>query len=475
MKRRLSSSMRFALALSAVFTIGTLTAGGLSYLLLSNEMTGRLAADVRSSAESLAQIAAAGDRTDLREQVIAQVRASRDSAALFAFIDAASGETLGSLQVANPFEGPRRLLVGQDIPETKSDAPNPPEAYLAHGIRTELGWVIAARDEAWVTESGEILIQATASSLGLATLLSIGLALMIARRNERRIDRMDQVLDAVGAGRLDRRIKDSGGDDLADLSARVDRMLDRLEKGVEAVRQVSTDVAHDLRAPLARLRMRLEPQALSTELPNDARHEIGSALQDIDAISATFDAILRLARLESGTVTLHPHLVDLCMVARDAHELLEPTATDLGHLLTLELSVEEALVSGDSELLAQALVNLVDNALRHCRAPALISIAVRIETKGPILVVNDNGPGIPASDRDRVLGRFVRLDASRSVEGSGIGLTLVASIAKLHGATLQLADNEPGLRATLVFSSPSQTAAAEKTRRYSPHQSGPAA
>jgi signal transduction histidine kinase len=451
--------MRFALALSAVFAIGTLTAGGLSYLLLSKEMAARLAADVQSSAESLAQIAAAGDRTDLREQVIAQVRASRDAAALFAFVDVASGETLGSLQIAKPFQGPHRLLVGQDIPKATNTALNPPEAYLAYGIRTDLGWVIAARDEAWVTESGEILIQATASSLGLATLLCIGVALMIARRNERRIDRMDQVLDAVGAGRLDCRIKDSGDDDLADMSARVDRMLDQLEKGVEAVRQVSTDVAHDLRAPLARLRMRLEPQALSLELPDDARHEIGSALQDIDAISATFDAILRLARLESGTATLRLQPVDLCSIARDVHELLEPTAADAGRLLTLDLAVEEAWVLGDEELLSQALVNLVDNALRHCPAPAPISIEVRIETTGPVLVVSDNGPGIPASDRGRVLGRFVRLDASRSVAGSGIGLTLIASIAKLHGATLKLSDNEPGLRASLEFSPPSQMAA----------------
>lgn len=132
------------------------------------------------------------------------MRSSRDGAALFVFIDAASGETLGSLQLAAPLEGRRRLIVGQDIAESADTGTDRAEVYLAYGIRTELGWVIAAPDEAWVTESGEILIQTTASSLGLATLLSIGLALLIAKRNERRIDRMDQVLDAVGTGRLDR-------------------------------------------------------------------------------------------------------------------------------------------------------------------------------------------------------------------------------------------------------------------------------
>ena len=135
MRPPLSWSMRFALALSAVFAIGTLSAGGLSYLLLSHEMTARLSADVRSSAESLAQLAATGDRTDLREQILAQVRSSRDSASLYAFVDAGSGQALGSLHVAEPFEGPGRLLVGQDIPESDATGTESAEAYLAYGIR----------------------------------------------------------------------------------------------------------------------------------------------------------------------------------------------------------------------------------------------------------------------------------------------------------------------------------------------------
>lgn len=366
MRRPLSWSMRFALALSAVFAIGTLSAGGLSYLFLSREMTARLSADVRSSAESLAQIAATGDRTDLREQILAQVRSSRDGASLYAFVDAGSGQVLGSLHFGEPFEGPRRLLVGQDIPESDVTGTENAEAYLAYGIRTDLGWVIAARDEAWVAESGEILIQTIAWSLVLATLLSIGLAVVIARKNERRIDGMDRVLDEVGEGRLDRRIGDTGNDDLAALAVRVDRMLDRLEAGVASIRQVSTDVAHDLRAPLARLRMRLEPQALSSDVPTEARHEIGSALMDIDAISATFDAILRLARLQSGTEERRNDSIDLTSLAASVHEILQATAEEKGHTLDLDLPMMPIKVEGDEEMLSQALTNLVANAIGHC-------------------------------------------------------------------------------------------------------------
>lgn len=451
MTRPLSWSMRFALALSAVFAIGTLSAGGLSYLFLSREMTARLSADVRSSAESLARIAAIGDRKDLNEQIVAQARSSRDGASLYAFVDAGTGQAIGSLQLVAPFEGARRLLVGHDIPESDVTGTENAEAYLAYGIRTDLGWVIAARDEAWVAESGEILIQTAVSSLLLAALLSMGLAVIIARKNERRIDRMDRVLDEVGEGRIDCRIGDVGNDDLAALAARVDRMLDRLEAGIASIRQVSTDVAHDLRAPLARLRMRLEPQALSSEVPKETRHEIGSALMDIDAISATFDAILRLARLQSGTVQRRDDSVDLTELAATVAEIMQAAAEDKGHSLDLDVTPERMEVQGDREMLSQALTNLVANAIEHCPAPAAIRITVGLRGGHPFVMVSDDGPGIPEADRGRVLQRFVRLDASRSVPGTGLGLSLVAAISDLHQARLVLEDNAPGLRVSILF------------------------
>lgn len=451
MRRPLSWSMRFALALSAVFAIGTLSAGGLSYLFLSREMSARLSADVRASAEGLAQLAAEGDLDELHEQILAQVRSSRDGASLYTFVDATSGKTFGSMVLPMPFEGARRLVVGQDIPAGTLSADNQAEAYVAFGIRTDLGWVIAARDAAWVADSGEILIQTTTMALALAALLSMGLAVIIARRNEQRIDRMDRVLDEVGAGNLGRRIDDAGQDDLAALAARVDRMLGRLEAGVASIQQVSTDVAHDLRAPLARLRMRLEPQAMSADVPDELRHEIGSALVDIDAISAAFDAILRLARLQSGTVALRTDLVDLGPVAASVHEFLQVVAEEKGHALALELPALPVEVQGDEEMLSQALVNLVVNAIEHCPSPAEIGIKVGMRDAHPFWEVSDNGPGIPEQDRNRVLERFVRLDASRSVQGTGLGLSLVAAIAALHQAELVLTGNEPGLRIAMIF------------------------
>lgn len=452
MKRPLSWSMRFALALSAVFVIGTLCAGGLSYVFLSREMTQRLADDVRASAESLAQIANTGGRTDLVEQIDAQVRANRDGASLFAYIDPMTGTTLGSLHLSEPFAGARQLVVGKDIPESDAAGAETSDAYSAFGIKTDIGWVIAARDDAWVAGSGEILIQTTAWALTIAALFSFGLALIIARRNERRVGQMDRVLDAVGAGQMNKRIHDDGNDDLAELAGRVDRMLDRLEAGVESIRQVSTDVAHDLRAPLSRLRMRLEPQALSASVPEAARHEIGSALADIDAIAASFDAILRLARLQSGSAPRRSAPVDLKALAASVYDILAPSAEDRGHRIRLDQPPAPVIVAGDEDLLTQALTNLVGNAIEHCPATAQIVIGVTTESGAPALTVTDTGPGIPEADRARVLERFVRLDASRSVTGTGLGLNLVAAIADLHHARLVLGDNAPGLCVSLIFS-----------------------
>lgn len=451
MMRQPSWSMRFALALSAVFAAGTLAAGGLSYLLISQELSQRLAKDVRTAAEGLARVAEGGDATDLDEQIAAQIKAVGDASTLFAHVDPQTGQITGTLILAAPFTGARELVPNRDFTPPIATPQGEQDSYFAYSVQTPLGWVIVARDTEWMQDSTDILLRATASAVLVSLLLSLGAAYVIARRNEARITTMETVLDAIGQGALQRRIGDTGTDDIADLSRRVDRMLDRLEAGVHAIRQVSTDVAHDLRAPLQRLRMRLEPQAISSALPAEARHEIGSALQDIDAISGTFDAILRLARLQSGTVAVASTPVDLVAIARDIHDLLEPDATEAGHHLSLDLSVTEAWVQGDADLLAQAVVNLVDNAMRHCPAPTRIDIAVGSRPAGPVLTVRDTGPGIPAADRDRVKERFVRLDASRSVAGTGLGLSLVASIAALHGARLELDDNRPGLRASLVF------------------------
>lgn len=442
--------MRFALTLSAVFALGALLAGAVAWVLQSQELSRRLEGDIAAIAQGFAATARMGDKTDLTEQIDAQARAVQDGSFLVAFVDAATGETTGNMRLDQPFAGHRRLNPGKDFTVDLPVSVDLPEQYYAFGTQTPLGWIMVARDDAWIVEGREIMLTTTAWGLGLALVLAFAFAVFIARRNEARIARIGLVLDEVGAGRTDLRIRETGNDDLARLAARMDVTLDRLEDGIAAIRQVSTDVAHDLRAPLARLRMRLEPQVLAPETPEEIRRELGAALVDLDGVAETFDAILRLSRLQSGMVEIPRAPVDLAALAAEIGEILRPTAEDMGHTLILDVPDTPAMTTGDGELITQAMVNLVDNALRHSPAPATVTVTVTGGAR-PSVTVADTGPGIPTQDRARVTDRFVRLDSSRHTAGTGLGLALVKTIAELHGATLTLDDNAPGLRAVIRF------------------------
>lgn len=310
------------------------------------------------------------------------------------------------------------------------------------------GWLMAGRDDAWVTDTREILVQTTAWGLGVALVLSVGLAIAVGRRNEARIARMQGVLEAVGAGDHARRIGERGHDDLARVAGEVDATLDRLEAGIDAIRQVSTDVAHDLRAPLSRLRIRLEPLVADPGTTPAAGAEIAQALEEIDGISTTFDAILRLARLQSGTVPQPFERLDLCQIVREVAELFEGVDDVTGHRVTGVTPHAPVRIQGDRELLIQSLVNLIDNALRHS-PPGPVTLALEAGRGRAVLSVSDRGPGIAVGDRALALQRFGRLDRSRTTPGTGLGLAMVQAIVGLHHGSLRLEDNAPGLRVVL--------------------------
>jgi signal transduction histidine kinase len=219
---------------------------------------------------------------------------------------------------------------------------------------------------------------------------------------------------------------------------------------MEGLRQVTNDIAHDLRTPLTRLRQRLETARLKARTVEDYTSILDSTLGDTDQILRTFGAMLRIAQIEAGTARSRFTDVDLSDVLRAIVDLYAAFAEDQKQELSGQI-VEGVRVHGDRELLTQMLVNLVENALRH--SPAGTRIAVRLERPdGAILcTIADNGPGIPKDEHDKVFRRFYRLDSSRATPGSGLGLSLVAAIAELHGIAVILGDNHPGLAVTLRF------------------------
>ena len=266
----------------------------------------------------------------------------------------------------------------------------------------------------------------------------------------RRLAAMTGAAEAIIDGDLDRRIPVRGSDDDLDrLSVTFNRMLDRIGTLMDSLRQVSNDIAHDLRTPLTRLRQRLE--ASRTLMPLEARAEaVEGALSDVDAILDTFAALLRIAQIEGGVRRAAFRPLDLAAIARTVVEAFAPSAEDAGQSLTLQASGER-MIDGDPELLTQMLANLVENALRHAGAQAHVVVQVAADGGQALVSVADDGPGVPEAERARIFDRFYRLERSRSTPGSGLGLALVAAVARLHDANLGLADARPGLEVRILF------------------------
>jgi signal transduction histidine kinase len=282
--------------------------------------------------------------------------------------------------------------------------------------------------------------------------LTLGLALigglLVSLSAQRRLAALNRTTRRIIAGDLSQRAPITGSNDEHDeLAANVNAMLDQIENLLTGMRHVGDSVAHDLRGPLTRLRNRLETLA-AAEQPS--REDIEQCAVQVERVLDTFNALLRIARVESGAYRSAFGPVDLGKVARDVCELYQAAADE--RQLKLRCDIRgHAEVFGDRELLAQALTNLLDNAVKYTPDGGSISLELERSDDVASITVADSGAGIPAADRERVLQRFTRLDQSRSLPGNGLGLALVKAVAQQHHAKLVLADNEPGLRVTLAL------------------------
>ncbi len=299
----------------------------------------------------------------------------------------------------------------------------------------------------------QALEQSVVLDFGLAFLAVIVIggagSFALSRAVQARLSAISRTAEAIIDGDLARRVPLSRADDeFSRLAQTINRMLDRIAVLMDSLRQGSSNIAHDLRTPLTRLRQRLERAAQGAEDPS-RRGEIESALHDVDAILATFAALLRIAEIEVGARRAAFRRLDLDALARTVAQDFAPAAEDCGRRLTLQ-SQGPVWIDGDAELLTQMIVNLVENALRHTPPGAQVRVAV-CGSPTPILAVIDDGPGVPEAERQRLFDRFHRLERSRSTPGAGLGLSLVAAIAWLHRAEIVLLDARPGLEAQARF------------------------
>ena len=318
-----------------------------------------------------------------------------------------------------------RLLVGRDLSETDR---------FRGVIRSAIGWSILL-----------VLVMAVAGGV------------FVARRVLGRIDAMTATTRSIMAGDFSGRLAVSGtNDELDRLAQNLNAMLDRIAELMAGLREVSDNIAHDLKTPLTRLRNAAEEALRTATDTEEYRLTLENVIDEADQLIRTFNALLMIARAESGNATEGMAAFDAADVARDVAELYEPLAEE-AHV-TMHVTLPEKLpLYGSRELIGQALANLLDNAIKYAARDesvpenAEISIGAVATGTGIELSVSDNGPGIPEADRARVVERFVRLEGSRSRPGSGLGLSLASAVARLHGGTLRLEDHAPGLRVVLAL------------------------
>jgi signal transduction histidine kinase len=304
-------------------------------------------------------------------------------------------------------------------------------------------------------------IIANAGQWSLALVIVLGLAggFFVSRRVLVRVEAMTETAQTIMAGDLAGRLPVAGtGDELDRLADRLNAMLERIEALMHGLKEVSDNIAHDLKTPLTRLRNRCEQALRGSADVGEYRAALESTIAESDELIRTFDALLMIARAESGQARDNMTEFDAAEIARDVGELYEPVADEKGITLKVDAPVA-APVRGNRELVSQALANLVDNAIKYAGpngkalngAPAEIVVKAGNDGERIALSVADHGPGIPESDRGRVVERFVRLEQSRSEPGSGLGLSLAAAVARLHGGELKLEDNHPGLRSIIAL------------------------
>lgn len=439
-----STPFRLALIAAALFSAAFLAASLFAFGSIRHDLADKLDRSIADTYAVMVATYSADDVEDMVGSVNAHVLADRSEDQIFLLTDpegaklagnidqaaAAGWSTLTPAELGLSGEEPYRVYVGE-----------------FDGYRLLIG-----RSEADIAEVNEIALTSFASAALLVLVLALAGGAAMALRLQRRMQAIATTMGRVSEGEMAARIPLTGkGDDIDILATQVNTALERLAALFESMRQVSVDIAHDLKTPLNRLKLVIEDATERQQRGEDVTPMLADAKAESDQINATFDALLRIAQIEAGARKSRFARVDLAAVASDLHEVYGDVAEDQHKSLTARFGSGPIEIQGDRELLVQLFSNLVENAIRHTPDGTVITIDVRLVSDRVVASVSDNGQGIPVGEREKVLRRLYRLEGSRTSPGSGLGLSLVKAIADLHGATLELDDNAPGLRVVLTF------------------------
>ncbi len=440
-----TSAFRAAAVAVAAYLVCAGLVVGLLLWQTNRILTDQVLATLGTEAELLRAEARAGDTAALIRAV--EVRSVPGSAGLYFLADASGAKLAGNLNRMPPEIGAAGGVF-RYAPDSAG------EAHLGVAIPVELGSglrLIVGRDVEAQRRLADEMRTLYFLALGFLSLTGLLAGLVMSRLALKRIETINVATRSIMEGDLSRRMAIVGtGDEFDVLSTNLNAMLDRIEALMSGLREVSDNIAHDLKTPLSRLRISAESALMDPRGAEAYREGLEHTIEKADELIKTFNALLLVARLEAGVLEENAEAFDAGRLVRDFAELYEPVAEERGMKLALDVA-EGARLTANRQLLGQAVANLIDNAIKYSAKTKSPTIAITLHSDADAIeiAVSDRGPGIAPEDRERVLRRFVRLEKSRTEPGTGLGLSLVQAVARLHGGSVRLEDNAPGLRVVL--------------------------
>ena len=449
-----TSAFRAAAVAVAAYLICAGIVIGLLLWQTNRILTDQVLAALQSEAVLLEAEARSGDLQSLERAV--NVRSRPGGLGLYYLEDATGTKLAGNLSRLPPEMG-----ATGGVFRYAARGADPEDARLAVAIPIDLGSgvrLVVGRDieeqRLFADEMGLLYI----AGLGFLSLTGLVAGLLISRVVLRRIETINVATRSIMDGDLSQRIAISGsGDEFDVLSANLNTMLERIEALMDGLREVSDNIAHDLKTPLTRLRNQAESALMDPRGEGAYREGLEQTIEKADDLIKTFNALLLVARLEAGVLKENAEQFDVGSLVLDVAELYEPVAEERGLALQLDVA-DDVRITANRQLIGQAVANLIDNAIKYSAkaapgGPRPSSIAIGLARRGQSveIAVADQGPGIAPEDRERVLKRFVRLEKSRTEPGTGLGLSLVQAVARLHGGAVRLEDNAPGLRVVVTL------------------------
>lgn len=441
-----STPFRLAMAFALLFVCAFLLSGFVTFNLIKKELDSRYDSQTKELFQVISQTYGDSDIQDVIDATRMHIAATTDKRNIF-LLQAADGKILAANIPAQSVPDGWSMRSGADF--------GIPGNFTYRLLAGKVGpdRLIVGTNNEETDELQEIVVASFGWALLVVIALAIGAGALIASRAQRRLDAVRDTMGRVSHGELSARIPLLGhGDDLDLMSRDINVALERLSLTVEGMRQVSADIAHDLKTPLNHLRMTLEDAGLKQTKGESVGPELEQAMAEAGQINETFEALLRIAQIESGARKSRFSSIDLSDVLSSLVEVYRDVAEDSGHRLMFSSEADGASsVFGDRDLLTQMYANLIENSIRHAGAGTHIRLRLFVKGDSVHTSLEDSGPGIPKEEHTNVFRRLYRLEKSRTSPGTGLGLSLVKAIADLHGATIWLEDAGPGLRVGLAF------------------------